>query len=203
MPNWCSNYITIEGSKENIQKIKEKLEGVDFSKGGQTGIFETLVGRDPSITEDEFRNGGWYQHNIDRYGCKWDIGQDAEIELYDDKIVIISDTAWSPPINFCKLLQEQYGVKVRCESSEPGNDFAGYYEIDEDGDVDEESYTYMEGLYILNLENFWYEVENNIGYALGDEETYEEFINHDLVNFLPEEELEKVKQMWDTQSEDK
>jgi len=98
MPNWCSNSIVIEGDKDKIKKIKDVLLSMDKTTT-ITGIFEALVGRDENITEEEFQKGGWYEHNINRYGCKWDANwDDSNVDTdSDDCITMSPDTAWSPP----------------------------------------------------------------------------------------------------------
>jgi len=171
MPNWCNNSIVIEGDKDKIKKIKDVLLSMDKTTT-ITGIFETLVGRDENITEEEFQQGGWYNHNINRYGCKWDIGwDDSNVDTdSDDCITMSPNTAWSPPEGFCRLLAEQYGVNVTLEYSEPGCDFAGKLSVGPDGDYEEEQYDYLEGLYFIDEDYFWMEVQNNLEYEFDDDE---------------------------------
>ena len=196
MPNWCNSFISIDGSVENIQKIREILEGTDFSKEGAKGVFETLVGRDENITEEEFRNGGRYDHNTNRYGCKWDIGEDVEFQYGDKFITFNCETAWSPPTGFCKLLSEKYYVNVRCEYEEPGNDFAGYYEIDTDGNESEEMLDYLEGIHKNDEEHFDHEIRGRIECSIGCEETFEEFIEPYDFKFLGDNWEEELREIW-------
>lgn len=197
MPNWCSNFINIEGSKTKIAKIKKAIEDAPKHED-KPGVFQALVGRDTSITEEEYDKGAWYQSNLDRWGCKWDIGWgDIDFNIYEDSISFNCSTAWSPPTGFCKLLQEKYGVFVRCEFEEGGCDFAGYYEVSKDGEVDEETYSYLEGIYILDKDNFWFEMESRIEYAVDDDETFEDFIEGELKDFLPEPALNELKEMFE------
>jgi len=197
MPNWCSSFISIDGSVENIQKIREILESTDFSKEGAKGVFETLVGRDENITEEEFRNGGWYDHNINRYGCKWDIGEDVEFQYGDKFITFNCETAWSPPTRFCKLLSEKYYVNVRCEYEEPGCHFAGHYEIDTDGNEDEETLDYLEGIHKNDEEHFDHEIRDRMEYSIECEETFEDFIEQYDFKFLGDNWKEELRKIWD------
>lgn len=170
MPNWCSNSIVITGDVDKIKKIKDVLLTMDkINTDG--GIFEALVGRDENITEEEFQKGGWYDHNINRYGCKWDIGwDDSNVDIdSDDCITMSPQTAWSPPEGFCRLLAEQYGVDVTIEYSEPGCDFAGRLSVGPDGDYENETYGFLEGLYYIDEDYFWMEVRNNLEYEFDDE----------------------------------
>jgi len=165
MPNWCSNSIVITGDKDKIKKIKDVLLSMDKTTT-ESGIFEALVGRDENITEEQYQNGGWYQHNIDRYGCKWDVSlENAVISTdSDDCITMSPETAWSPPKEFCILLAKQYGVDVTLEYSESGCNFAGRGVISPDGVGEEENYEYLEGLYFIDEDYFWMEVQSNLEY---------------------------------------
>jgi hypothetical protein len=172
MPNWCSNSIVITGDEDKIKKINEVLSSMDKTTT-IAGIFEALVGRDENITEEQYQNGGWYQHNIDRYGCKWDVShENAIIDYYDsdDCITMSPQTAWSPPKEFCILLAEQYGVDVTLEYSEPGCDFAGRVVIGPDGVEEEENYEYLEGLYFMDEDSFWMEVQSNLEFEFDKDE---------------------------------
>jgi hypothetical protein len=171
MPNWCSNSIVITGDKDKIKKINEVLLSMDKTTT-ESGIFEALVGRDENITEEQYQNGGWYQHNNDRYGCKWDVSlKNAVIGTdSDDCITMSPQTAWSPPKEFCILLAKQYGVDVTLEYSEPGCDFAGRVDISPDGVEEEENYEYLEGLYFMDEDSFWMEVQSNLEYEFDEEE---------------------------------
>jgi hypothetical protein len=165
MPNWCSNSIVISGDKDKIKKINEVLLSMDKTTT-IAGIFEALVGRDENITEEQYQNGGWYQHNIDRYGCKWDVSPENAVIVddSDDCITMSPETAWSPPKEFCILLAEQYGVDVTLEYSEPGCNFSGRVVISPDGVEEEENYEYLEGLYFIDEDSFWMEVQSNLEY---------------------------------------
>lgn len=183
MPNWCNNSIVINGDKDKIKEIRDILESMDKTTD-EPGIFESLVGRDENITEEQYRNGGWYQHNIDRYGCKWDVSYDnAVIDGDDEYITMNPDTAWSPPEDFCRLLAQKFGVTINLEYSEPGNYFAGRYTINENGDEFSESYDYLEGLYYIDEEYFWMEVRNDLE-SLFDDEDEPKSVEEWLLDFL-------------------
>lgn len=170
MPNWCSNSIVIEGDKDKIKKIKRVLESMD-TKNDSIGVFQVLTGRDENLSESQFEGGAWYQHNIDRYGCKWDTNwDDANIDTdSDDCITMSPQTAWSPPVGFCRLLAEQYGVSVTLEYSEPGCDFAGKFWTDGEEET-EETFEYLEGLYFIDEDYFWMEVRSNLEYEFEEDE---------------------------------
>lgn len=172
MPNWCSNSIVITGDKDKIKKIKRVLQSMD-TKQDNIGVFQTLVGRDENLSESQYHEGGaWYHSNIDRFGCKWDINwDDSNIDMdSDDCITMSPQTAWSPPDGFCRLLAQQYEVKVELEYSEPGCDFAGRLLVHPDGQEESESYDYLEGLYYIDEDLFWMEVRNNLEYEFDETE---------------------------------
>lgn len=196
MPNWCSSFISIEGSKKNISKIKRMIALV----GDDKGLFQTLTGRDETLTEQQYESGAWYDSNINRWGCKWDLNKDdTTIDMYDESISINCSTAWSPPTGFCKLVQEIYDVKVRCEYEESGCDFAGYYEVSEDGEVDEQTWSYLEGIYHLDQDNFWHEMESQIEWNVEEERDVEEFLKE--FPFLDEKELQELREMYEKELE--
>jgi hypothetical protein len=176
MPNWCSNSIVITGDKDKIKKIKRVLETMD-TKNDNIGVFQTLVGRDENVSSSQYNEGGaWYNSNMDRWGCKWDINwDDSNIDTDGDECITMSpQTAWSPPEGFCRLLSQQYGVDVQLEYSEPGCDFAGRLLIYGDGREEEsESYQYLEGLYFIDEDLFWMEIQNNLEYEFEEDEPRE------------------------------
>ena len=147
------------------------------SKNDNIGVFQVLTGRDETLSESQYHEGGaWYDSNINRWGCKWDINwDDSNIDLdSDDCITMSPQTAWSPPENFCRLLSQQYGVRVSIEYSEPGCDFAGVLLTYGDGRDDEsEQYEYLEGLYFIDEDLFWMEVRNNLEYEFEEDEPRE------------------------------
>lgn len=170
MPNWCSNSIVINGDKNKIKKIKRVLDSMDRNNDS-VGVFQVLVGRDENLSETQYQEGAWYQSNIDRFGCKWDVNyDDACIDGDDEYITMNPQTAWSPPEGFCRLLSEQYGVDVVLEYSEPGCNFAGRLSITADGDEENETYEYLEGLYHIDEDYFWMEVRNNLEYEFDEDE---------------------------------
>lgn len=153
MPNWCSNKIVIIGGKSNIKEILEKIGTI--SNGSKSVLFKTLIGNEMNSESRE--------SNIQLYGTKWDVSpDDAQVEFSDEQINMTPATAWSPPVPFCLSLAKNYGVKVTITYFEPGNDFAGRCEINEDGElINEEDYDYNEGTYILDPDEFWNDRESD------------------------------------------
>ena len=188
MPNWCSNFLTVsEGTQENLRLIAEK-----FSDPSNDRVFESLIGRDPSFDEKD-----WYYHNCATYGTKWDISGDEHIVSPIDDLGGFSvrfDTAWSAATPFALTLSKKYGVDVRLEYEESGNDFAGWMtassgELGEDVQMD-----YYEGKYAMDSDAFL-ESEGDwlVEIAINDNLTEQEFIDRDLY-FMSEADKENILQ---------
>ena len=205
MPNWCSNSITITGDKKTISGIKRLIESIKKSEGEEPGVFNTLVGREPHLTQAQYDGGAWYQSNINQWGCKWDVSyDDCCFDFSDEEISLHPQTAWSPPIDFCKAMVKEYRkINIHIFYSEGGNDFCGQAEIylDEDGVVccEEEDYGYSEGLYRLDIDGFWGEVECMIDSYLDEEDgNVEEFVSNHYP-YVSEEHKKEIMEMYNEQ----
>jgi hypothetical protein len=195
MPNWCSNYITITGDKKSIGMLTRVLESIPQEQRDESIIFETLIGREPEINDEEYKSGGWYNANIGWFGTKWDVSyNDCQFQFTEDSIIMMPQTAWSPPIGFGVRLHEKYGVNVELQYEEPGCDFCGRTTI-ENQSVVEDDYTFLEGKYHLDNESFWYEVESDIGYALDDDKSVDEFM--ESYGFVDKEDFNEIKKMYE------
>jgi hypothetical protein len=103
------------------------------------------------------------------------------------------DTAWSPCTEFVRKVCEKYGVNGRIEYSEPGCDFAGIVEIDENGDeMSREEMTCMQMDYSADwdyfLEKFTCIVDE--GVYESEEEVKDEF------TYVDAEELEIMLEIY-------
>jgi hypothetical protein len=195
MPNWCSNYITITGDKKSIQLLTRVLEDIPQEKRSDSIIFETLIGREPEMSDTEYKSGGWYDANISWFGTKWDVSyNECQFQFTEDCIIMSPETAWSPPIGFGVRLHEKYGVNVELQYEEPGCDFCGRTTI-ENQSVVEEDFNFLEGKYILDNESFWYEVESDIEYAMDSDTSGDEFLRR--FDFVSEEDLEEIRGMYE------
>jgi hypothetical protein len=195
MPNWCSNYITITGDKKSIQLLTRVLEDIPQEKRSDSIIFETLIGREPEMSDTEYKSGGWYDANISWFGPKWDVSyNECQFQFTEDCIIMSPETAWSPPIGFGVRLHEKYGVNVELQYEEPGCDFCGRTTI-ENQSVVEEDFNFLEGKYILDNESFWYEVESDIEYAMDSDTSVDEFLRR--FDFVSEEDLEEIRGMYE------
>jgi hypothetical protein len=204
MPNWCYNYLQITGSKENIRKITDILE-VEISKKEAGKMFEPLVGIQPDLTREEYDNGGWYNANINYWGCKWDVTPwEFDPALDDTSIVMSFDTAWSPAEGFAELLTKKYGVSTRLEFHEGGNYFAGYQTTGPDEETNYQSWDYMEGLYHTDPEQFWHEFGTKVWDSFDDGEPLEieDLLEEDEYAFFDEEDKANARRHYEIQKAD-
>ena len=157
MPNWCNNQIEISGPNKIIDQIQKIIEDSKDSKKDSQGLLELMCpmpkelrGTEKSSDDkkmnkqpvvDGFNN--WYDWRLANWGTKWDVS-----EFYGDHfdrkyhegnwegtstIYFGFDTAWSPPIDcFDKWLANNEECSMKLWYYEPGCDFAGEYDGEED-----------------------------------------------------------------------
>lgn len=194
MPNWCENYITVIGFKKSTDKLFDDIQKLN---GKGDGVFQHLIGLDDDYNEDN-----WYDHNVNRFGTKWDVDyHDLNLEYTDDgpmgRITMSPMTAWSPPLPFAKLLSDKYGVTVEVVYQEPGNDFSGKYTAFGDGTDEINEYdTYDEGLYYNDNDYFWENItQNTFEYYYDSEISTDEVVSN--YPFLNEKEKIELTNLWE------
>ena len=195
MPNWCTNYILIRGDENKISLLKNILEDVPKNKPDDCIVFTTLIGKEPTISTEDYEKGGWFDSNVNWFGTKWDVSySECQFDFNDDHIVMMPSTAWSPPIYFVSNLCKMYGVTAVMDYDEGGCDFCGRTIVDIDGEIDEDDYGFNEGKYHFDNEYFWESiVESDLEYALEQDVTKSEFIlDHSYVSEDDKKELEKM-----------
>lgn len=165
MPNWCLNKIKISGNINNLYKLSQIFEKLKEQEDNDIGLMESLVGSDPSISEEDYNNEGWFESNINYWGTKWDVDYKEIIYINNNEFISLEfDTAWSPPVEFCELLSKKYGVSVKIKYIETGLAISGIYEINDKGVVIrcEDYGNILEGIYQYDKSMFWDEIENRI-----------------------------------------
>lgn len=195
MPNWCSNTITITGTPKQIELLTRILEDEPKSNPDKCIVFKSLIGTQPGISEEEYKNGAWYDSNVAYYGTKWDVDYaSCNFEFEKEQIKMSPDTAWSPPVNFGLVLHNMYGVSVELFYSEGGCNFCGKTTIDENG-VIEDDYGYAEGHYYFDNDHFWEGlIESEIESAIDEEKDVNDFVEE--YGYLTPEEREELKEMY-------
>ncbi len=153
MPNWVQNWVQIEGSTEDLKKVKEQLKKPykTFHKDWNPktkkydivreevseGLFQlwNIISPEESQYERYFTvsnsdtlddKDNWYQWNWNHWSTKWDVNCES-FEEDEDMLSYSFDTAWSPPENALIELSKQYpNLIIRL-------DFGG--EIEEEGTI--------------------------------------------------------------------
>lgn len=198
MPNWCYNNLTITGEKENLDRIKFHLEDIEKKDDSTPGIFMALVGRDQSIELNEYENGGWYDANISYWGCKWDVSYDESgVEYNDDSITMSFQTAWSPPINFIQHLGYLFNVECELYYEEPGCDFCGKSYFNSEDGLSEEDYSYDEGRFVFDKDNFFDSCDGEIDYLFeSDEDVTFDSVKERFPFITGEEDLKTLEEIF-------
>lgn len=145
MPNHVQSQITISGTKESVERVKNRIlvteEYINEVKERNNGLganfqipertigtltFDRLVPTPTNIfqgdlsSEDEKKYGAencWYEWRIKNWGTKWD-AYEVDVQMFCDMGVmgIMFQTAWSAPLPCMKKLAE-ICVEEGCEMS--------------------------------------------------------------------------------------
>jgi hypothetical protein len=138
MPNWVYNTLTIEGSEEEIAKVKAQLgkpiqkryadKEVSNYSNPIISFWNIVAPPDDKLDEyfgtHGYANGekqgeteyNWYNFNNTKWGTKWDIAvEDSEkysnTSLEEEHATVLRyrfNTAWSPPLPAIEELSLQY-----------------------------------------------------------------------------------------------
>lgn len=136
MANNCMNWVNIYGKDRILDKIEKKLQSYEDHKGSFLEWGDEIIDLEPL----EYDTRSFYH-----YGTKW---WNFEIERSRGQINVSGDSAWSPPSELIRLICEKYKVSATIEYEEPGSDFGGSMEFDEEGEVvDEVDMTYDQWRY--------------------------------------------------------
>lgn len=204
MPNWCENWISINGSKQAIQTIKEKI--CEAADSNSANLFECLVGKFPEkylydspiqgLMEEDSKLGDkyfhWYNHNLLEYGTKWDVPIDISTFDFNETVIYVSfETAWSSPLSFIQKLSEKYGVSVYMECCESLMDFGGIFEYKNGECITEEIMTSLGIKYLQDgIDGIYSELDYIIETST-DEEIYERLSKEHFYSEI-EDEIDKI-----------
>ena len=136
MPNWCGNTLTL--AHEDPEMIARARTA--FCAGKFLNEFipvpreladTTSPNREAVAAEELKKKYGytdWYGFCVNEWGTKWDVGEDAGVQTYDDhELIVYFDSAWSPPIAAYERLMD-LGFSVYATYYEPGCAFAGIWD---------------------------------------------------------------------------
>lgn len=143
MPNWCSNYLVVEGDLNELKDFKSKT-----IKENEEGILkftmEELLPTPKEMLEDTGVMPAWYNWRVANWGTKWDTDTFDVNEHDGDCLSVGYSTAWSPNEAFVKYASEKYpNLKFRLTFEEPGMAFCGVL-MCENGEVVQEETTDLE-----------------------------------------------------------
>lgn len=163
MPNWCNNFIMISGEESNMKPIYD-LFNSPRNPEVETWVMSSLVPENEEFEEIKASGQFLLSPYVEYYGCKWDY-QLTECDMAEFEPTAVSFSvvsAWSPPEPFCQRLSKMYGVDVTIQFSEPGNGFAGEGSYSNGEEIESATYPYREGMYIIDRESFWYDVQSDL-----------------------------------------
>ena len=149
MPNWCSNTIEIEGTKEQINKFVSFLE----ENGGKnwfsffrpcpqelTDTVSGFVGEDKQAAHEaqqksnieKYGHSDWYSWCVENWGTKWNCdAQDwMKVENPNEDEASVTfwfDSAWSPPTALYEFIESNSEFIVTASYLEEGMSFVGQF----------------------------------------------------------------------------
>ena len=163
MPNWCNNTVEIyhddpamlervrkgfngEGLFGELIPCPKELTNTTSGSFGDEVKQKELMERQEANRE-KYGYSTWYEHNVDEWGTKWDVGADGNpAQDIPGGLMLGFDSAWSPPIAAYEKLTEM-GFRIRAMYYEGGMAFAGIWE---DGHDDYYEYGGMNSEEIAN-----------------------------------------------------
>jgi hypothetical protein len=183
MANHCYNEIILEGNKESIKELKDRLtdtyDKFNYLNGWCDYVLKVRDDFDYNFDEDK------RDHYF--YGSRW---FEFEVEGDSNTIELRGDSAWSQMEKFTEELCKVYNLIGSIEYSESGCDFAGITEFDSNGETSRQEFTYSEYEYKYLDKYCW--VENQTEWLRYEsEETINDFIK-EASNYASEEDINKI-----------
>ena len=163
MPNWCNNIIKISGEESDMKPIYDFFVRAEGLPDEELNVMSYLVPEDEEFESIKESGDFLLSPYSTFWGCKWDFQVNECNGDYTPTTITISPcSAWSPPLPFCQKLSEKYKVDVEITYYEGGCDFAGRSYYSQGEEIENEEYSYREGVYYLDSETFWEDLEGNI-----------------------------------------
>ena len=153
MPNWCNNSITLKHKDPAMidRAFKALCDGKflhEFIPVPQD-LLDTVSGfmgedkreaheAQQKANLEKYGYATWYDHNVNQWGTKWDVGgDDGLIQKLDDNTLQASfDSAWAPPVNAYEKLCA-LGFEIEAYYNESGMAFCGKWTGNEDDSFDD------------------------------------------------------------------
>ena len=156
MPNWCSNSLKLTATNDSNRKLLDELEK-QFDAMHPV-VFDMIKPTPLDLLDGQ----GWYDWRLKNWGTKWD-ATILSASRKKDTATLYFETAWSPPIEIYKVLEEE-GFKVEATYVEQGIQYAGFYK---DGtDFTEQEPEFLQSLYDEETDTFNEETDGMEAYFL-------------------------------------
>jgi hypothetical protein len=146
MPNWCNNSVVFNHENpEMIARINRVIDGDTNFFNEFVVMPEELMNTDKGFFSDDDKQEAmekannrnlkkygykdWYDFAVGEWGTKWDVAG-CDLQVFDsgpNHIGISFDTAWNPPIEFFRKMEDSHGYIVDAEYSETGCCYVGTY----------------------------------------------------------------------------
>ena len=145
MPNWCTNRLEVSGKDSNIKSFLQFIKGKDGDGESLVFDFEKVSPTPPEllavgspntdkelaeVLKEKYGAEDWYQWRLNNWGTKWNLSPDIEWDVHKGLVILLFDTAWSPPLIIMKALGIKFpNLSFSMTYCEPGMGFAGLYEV--------------------------------------------------------------------------
>ena len=116
MPNWCANTLRVTASTDVARALLPEVAR-RFELGTP---FQFLVPMAAELLETDT----WFDWRVHNWGTKWDAAEATVGQIQGDALLLVFDTAWSPPLGVYARLHE-LGFDVFATYAEQGIGFAG------------------------------------------------------------------------------
>ena len=128
MPNWVTNEVYVDGSKKELKRFVEYIQGTDEEADDYDFSFEKIAPTPKELmdrtsnfkpkkdwTDEDYKMVekygaiDWYYWRIndDNWGTKWHAGE-LHADIHDKGCYFNFQTAWSPPIGIWRRLKREF-----------------------------------------------------------------------------------------------
>jgi hypothetical protein len=214
MPNWCINYLDVNGEKDILKKfIEENRNDEDDSLAQRLDNSDKDYDLSKLSFEKSVSIGEWnYDRAVKEWGCKWDA---SDVELFFDEesetAQYVFSTPWSPPTEWLKKVGKKYKDLIfKLKSEEPGCDFVYFLEIEEGEITKEENYSlesyywdengyeepYKKMIQYMFKENLVKDIIKDIDLDVKNNDNYNSFELDEFMNNFEIEKSEELIELW-------
>lgn len=168
MPNWCSNFLRVEGNPDEVKRFADMCIVENPDKPGQYEFTMTKLMPLPDELKEttspalwrgdendvegkaayekhnqylieKYGYNNWYDWQVNNWGTKWDVSDAMINDDEEGSIGFDYDTAWGPNDEWVKYAAKQFPeLKFYLSYEEPGCAFCGVL-MCENGEVTEDT----------------------------------------------------------------